>query len=63
MSLFRARTGKVSSDDNPLLSETYVKLLGVTPLLKISVRRKSRVFFLFCILPVFKTANKTGGER
>lgn len=58
MIMLRTRKDKLPNDDNPLTAQTYVKLFGFIPLLKIETRKKSKTFFLFYVLPVFKSRNK-----
>ncbi len=58
MIMLRTRKDKLPSNDNPLTAQTYVKLFGFIPLLKIETRKKSKTFFLFYVLPVFKSRNK-----
>ena len=58
MIMLRTRKDKLPSNDNPMTAKTYVKLFGFIPLLKIETRKKSKTFFLFYVLPVFKSRNK-----
>lgn len=58
MIMLRTRKDKLPNDDNPLTAQTYVNLFGFIPLLKIETRKKSKTFFLFYVLPVFKSRNK-----
>lgn len=58
MIMLRTRKDKLPNDDNPLMAQTYVNLFGFIPLLKIETRKKSKTFFLFYVLPVFKSRNK-----
>lgn len=58
MIMLRTRKDKLPSNDNPLTAQTYVKLFGFIPLLKIETRKKSKTFFLFYVLPVFRRKRK-----
>lgn len=49
--------GRENGGDS-LKAETYVKLFGFIPFLKIEIRKSRKTFFLFYVLPVFRCRNK-----
>ncbi len=63
MNIFAQKQADKSSDDiNPIIAQTYVRLFGFFPVLKIEIRKRHKTFFLFYVLPVFKSKNKAEGD-
>lgn len=58
----RKQADKSSDGINPIIAQTYVRLFGFFPVLKIEIRKRHKTFFLFYVLPVFKSKNKAEGD-
>lgn len=58
----RKQADKSSDGINPIIAQTYVSLFGFFPVLKIEIRKRHKTFFLFYVLPVFKSKNKAEGD-